>query len=272
MNAKQARLADFIEAAAFRDLYAAAPRQLAASLGLATKEIAGATLLLAPGLPQTMFNRVIGLGVERPASEADLDAVLAAYGPDRRSTYWIHWTPTAEPADLPRWLEARGFTLAARRSWAKMIRGPEPPPVFGTTLDVRTAAVEEQTAVAEAICASFGMPSAFVPWIAALAQRSAWRMFGAFDGSAAVGGAYLYIDRGTGWLGLGGVRPDYRNRGAHRALMASRIRAAIAAGCTQIVTETGEPVGDEPNPSLANMQRSGFVRVCSRLNYASPPA
>lgn len=272
MDADTARLADFIEAAAFREIYAAAPQQLAASLGLAANEFAGATLLIAPGLQQTMFNRVIGLGVPRPVSEADLDAVIAAYGDDRRPTYWIHWTPTAQPADLPRWLEARGFTLAGRRSWAKMIRGTEPPPSFDTTLDVRTPTVEEQTAVAEAICASFGMPPAFVPWIAALAKRPAWRAYGAFDGSAAVGGAYLYIGGGTGWLGLGGVRPDYRNRGAHRALMALRIREAIAAGCTQIVTETGEPVGNEANPSLANMQRSGFARVCSRLNYASPPA
>jgi hypothetical protein len=49
--------------------------------------------------------------------------------------------------------------------------------------------------------------------------------------------------------------------------MAARIRPAIEAGCTAIVTETGEPVGDEPNPSLANMLRCGFVRVASRLNY-----
>jgi len=51
--------------------------------------------------------------------------------------------------------------------------------------------------------------------------------------------------------------------------MAARIRGAIEAGCTAIVTGTGEPVGDEPNPSLANMLRCGFARVGSRLNYES---
>lgn len=50
--------------------------------------------------------------------------------------------------------------------------------------------------------------------------------------------------------------------------MALRIRAAIAAGCTQITTETGEPVADEPNPSLVNMRYCGFKQVCSRLNDA----
>lgn len=59
---------------------------------------------------------------------------------------------------------------------------------------------------------------------------------------------------------------------AQRAPMALRVREAIAAGCARIVTETGEPVSDEPNPSLANMQWCGFRRVASRLNYAAPAA
>ena len=46
-----------------------------------------------------------------------------------------------------------------------------------------------------------------------------------------------------------------------------RAARAIEAGCTAIVTGTGEPVGDEPNPSLANMLRCGFARGGSRLNY-----
>jgi hypothetical protein len=52
--------------------------------------------------------------------------------------------------------------------------------------------------------------------------------------------------------------------------MARRISDAIAAGCRHIVTETGEPVGDEPNPSLSNMMRCGFRKVASRLNFQAP--
>jgi len=53
----------------------------------------------------------------------------------------------------------------------------------------------------------------------------------------------------------------------NRAHMTPRIEQAIAAGCAEIVTETGEPIGDEPNPSLHNMHACGFSAAYSRLNY-----
>ena len=52
--------------------------------------------------------------------------------------------------------------------------------------------------------------------------------------------------------------------------MALRIRLAIEAGRTRITTETGEPVGDEPNPSLRNMAACGFAKVFARLNFVAP--
>jgi GNAT superfamily N-acetyltransferase len=152
-----------------------------------------------------------------------------------------------------------------------MLRGTEAPPDFPVALEVREARADEAEAVAQAVCRAFDMPPAFRPWFAALARRPQWRLFCALDGREAVGGGYLYVDGRNAWLGAGGVLKEYRGRSAHRALMALRICAAIAAGCTAIVTETGEPVGGESNPSLANMMRCGFRKVSSRLNY-QPPA
>jgi hypothetical protein len=270
INARHAQLADAIEAAAFRDMVAALPPELARRLGMSCREIAGATLLFASNVPDVMFNRVIGLGVFQPATEADVDAVIAAYRVAGCRSYWVHCTPTALPADLPHWLQERGFQTPRRRTWAKMLRGADPPPRFETDLSVRAAKPEESAPVGEAVCEAFGMPSVFAAWLAGLAHRPAWHPYAAFDGSAVAGGGYLYVEGATAWLGVSSVRAPFRGRNAHRALMALRIRDAIAAGCTQIVTETGEPVGDEPNPSLANMYRCGFALVCSRANYASP--
>lgn len=269
-QAAQARRADAVEAAAYGDLVAAAPADFARAAGLRTSVIAGATLLIAPGIPDTTFNRAIGLGVHRRAAEADLDDVITQFREAGCKNFWIHANPFATPDALPRWLQARGFAPPSRRSWAKMMRGGEPPPEFGDAPDVGVARPAEEAGAVEAIRGAFGMPSAFGAWFTALAHRPRWRLYAARDGSRVVGGAFLYVHGAEAWLGAAGVLKEFRGRGAHRALMALRIREAGAAGCNEVHTETGESIGDEPNPSLANMRRCGFSCVCSRLNYAPP--
>ncbi|MCX7892284.1 MAG: hypothetical protein N2544_07965 [Burkholderiales bacterium] len=267
-----AAASDAIEAAAFVDIFAAAPPALAAELGLRTARIGGATVILAPKLPATIFNRAIGLGMERPATESDLDAIIAFCLEAGEGTlgYWVHANPLASPAAIPRWLEARGFSLPERRTWAKMLRGTAPPPEIPTPLEVRALRRGEENAVAGTIAAAFGMPPALVPWIEAIFGRPKWRSYAVLADGATAGGGALFIDGADAWLGLGAVAPAFRNRGGQGALMALRIAEAIAAGCTRIATETGEPLAGEPNPSLANMYRCGFERVASRVNYAAP--
>lgn len=271
-DAAALRWADRIEAAAFRDLFAAAPPGFAAALGLEIREMAGATLLLAPGIPDEMFNRVIGLGVEYPASERALDAVIDAFRQAGARKWWLHLTPAAEPLALRDWIFARGFTPPRRRAWAKMLHSCAPPPEVDCELQVRRAKPAEWEAVAEAICVAFGMPPAWVLWFSALAAQPRWRAYAVFEDARVVGGGFLYAEGRNAWLGAGGVRPEARKRHGHRALMALRIADAMAAGCSRITTETGEPIADEPNPSLANMAACGFVRIGSRLNFAPPAA
>jgi GNAT superfamily N-acetyltransferase len=264
---REARLVDAVEAAAFADLYAAAPEAFAQSVGLRVVQIAGATLLHAPRIPLSVFNRTIGLGVHHPLTEADLGAVMASFRLAGYAGYWVHHNPVAAPASLVDWLRARGFVEPSRRSWAKMLRGPEAIADVDVDFELRRAFAGEEEAIAEVVCSAFGMPKPFVPWMAALVHRPCWRAYAALDAGKIIGAGFLYLDGATAWLGIGGVMPEARGRNAHRALMALRIREAAAAGCSDIVTETGEAMGDEPNPSLANMQFCGFRRVCSRLNF-----
>ncbi len=273
MNAyAMAAAADVLEAAAFVDFYAGAPRDLAAELGLQTADVNGTTVLLAPRLPATIFNRAIGLGMRRPATEADLNAVITRFreAGEGKLDYWIHANPLAVPGHLPQWLQARGFVTAARPTWAKMLRGTAPPPVIPTSLEVRHAHSGEERAIAARIAEAFGMPPPIVRWIEAILARPRWRGYAVLADGAVVGGGALFIDGPGAWLGLGAVASPFRGRGGQGALMALRIADAIAAGCTRIATETGEPIAGEPNPSLANMLRCGFEKVSSRVNFAAP--
>jgi hypothetical protein len=73
---------------------------LAATAYSAAAQAGGATVLRVPEAPESpMLNRVVGLGIEAPASEADVDDALAAIGPG--VTRYVAVAPRAQPAELP---------------------------------------------------------------------------------------------------------------------------------------------------------------------------
>ena len=264
---EHARIVDDAEAEAFRDMYAAAPEDFRRGAGMRALEAGGATVLLAPGIPATIFNRAIGLGVFREATEADLDAVVSASREAGCSNFWIHHNPAARPPALESWLVARGFRLAKRRAWAKMIFGGVVPPQVHSSLVVREVGREHAKDLASVLVTAFEMPPGASSWFDAIVGRAGWHAIAGFDGDVIVCGGFLYCGRDLAWLGVAGTLPAFRGRGGQRAVMAERIRIALEHGIRNIATETGEPVGDESNPSLLNMRRTGFRPVCSRLNY-----
>jgi GNAT superfamily N-acetyltransferase len=260
------RLGDAIEAAAMCDLYAAAPPEMR----MQSAVFGAVTALIAPTLPITFFNRVIGLGNETPATAADIERVSGLFEAAGIGSYWIHLVPSARPAELAELLQQRGFAPPPRRSWAKFLRGTEAPPSPRTELRIREATPADAAAVANVVCTAFGMPPSIAPWFGALVGRPKWHVLVAEDRERVVATASLFVDADMAWLGVGGTLADRRGQGAHKALIAKRIAAAVDFGCRVIATETGEPIQGEPNPSLANLRRAGFVQVCSRLNFEAP--
>ena len=265
-----AAIADDAEALAFTDLYMAAPKSLRSGLGLRVERVADATLLVAPGLPSSMFNRVIGLGLQQRASTADVERIIAVYRSAGCPDWWLHWNPQAAPAEFTGHLLQMGFKLPARRSWAKVLRPAEAAPHIATDLNIGPATDAQAGQATQAIVEAFGMPGLMAEWLRCLHGRAQWRLYAATDVQDVVGGACLFIAGELAWLGMGAIRASHRRRGGQGALMARRIADAAEAGARHVVTETGEPIADEPNPSLANMKRCGFATVASRLNLAGP--
>ncbi len=273
MNALEAaRRADDVEAAAYADLWDAAPAALRGRLGLALHRVADATLLVAPGLPTPMFNRAIGLGLSEAASAQALDELQAVCRSAGVRAWWLHWNPHARPAGFESQLVARGFAAPPRRLWAKMLRPAADAPAVATSLALAPADAATAAATAQAIVTAFEMPPFMAGWLQTLHGRPRWQLLALRDGEAVVGGGCLFVDGDTGWLGMGAVAASHRRRGGQRALLARRIADAAAAGARWVVTETGLPVGDEPNPSLANIRAAGFACVAERSNWAAPAA
>lgn len=265
-----AMLADDVEAAAFVDLFEAAPAALRSRLGLHVEHVGDATLLVAPGLPSSMFNRAIGLGLRQPATTQAVASIIDLYRRNGLESWWLHWNPWAAPDGFTAQLTGLGFTVPARRSWAKVLRPTSFPPERSTDLEIAIARDDQADATTKVIAAVFDMPPYMGDWMRALHGRPRWKLYTVTDAATIVGGGCLFIDAEASWLGMGAIAPTHRRRGAHGALMACRIADSALAGARYAITETGEPITDEPNPSLANMRRCGFETVASRLNFAGP--
>src|SRR5438876_2014328 len=125
MNQELARIAEFAEANAMADLHLAAPPDFAARWGMRVERFGPAIGIIMAGANIPLFNRVLGLGVVEPATEETVDRIVALYG-DAGVDPMVQLAPSARPAELPAWLEARGLRRAD--NWVKVIRGPEPQP------------------------------------------------------------------------------------------------------------------------------------------------
>jgi GNAT superfamily N-acetyltransferase len=258
--------AEQVELSGWREVWEASPPELAARHGIAVAEIGGALCTAVGELESTMFNRVVGLGLSAPATDADLDAV-AAFFAGHGQRFYVSLNPRAKPADLPARLERRGFTPGY--AWMKFTRGAEPPPPTESGLRVERVARDRGADFGEVVAIGYELEPFTADWFAEL-PRTSWRCYVAYDGEEPAGAAALYVHDGTGYLGLAATRPEHRRKGAQSALLATRIGDAIAAGCTTLVTETGERIPMKPSNSYRNILRFGFEEDYLRPNYLSP--
>jgi GNAT superfamily N-acetyltransferase len=226
-----------------------------------TLELGGALCLRLDTAPQAVeLNRAVGLGLSDPATEAGLDEALRFM--DGTSSA-VAVTPDAQPPELRTWLEARGF--GAGYGWTKFIRPAADPPPSRTAL--RVEKVEEGRAFGDAFVRGYGLPGLFGPWLARLPGREGWHCYVGFDGETPAASGALYVTGEVGWLGLAATVPEHRGKGAQGAILSARIEAAADAGCSVVVTETGEPRNGQPGASYRNILRAGFEPQYVRANY-----
>ena len=231
-------------------------------------ELDGVTILRAdeaPGSP--MVNRIVGLGVDEPATEAALDAALQAMGSD--PTCYVTVAPEARPAELTQWLADRG--LEPGWGWMTFRRGVEPVAPQSTSLRLVPVGVAEALDFGRIVATGYGLPEAVVPWAARAPERG-WDCWLALDRDEPAAAAGVFIDEGVGYLGFAATLPEHRGKGGQNALLAERIEHALASGCDVVVTETGERRDSLPSNSYRNILRAGFTEVVVQANWLRPGA
>jgi GNAT superfamily N-acetyltransferase len=249
-----------IERDAVADFQRAAPAAFATAQGVEQLEIAGAVCTVFGAAPNlTLANRVVGLGLDEPATDEVFDTVEEFFG--RRGARFM------VAGDVPG-LERRGYTRGA--AWAIFERRSEPYEVRSGSHAVVEAGADRREEFGRVCVTGSGLPGFLGEWFGAAAGREGWHCFLAVDGDVPVGTGALYAEGGAGWLGFGATLAEHRGRGGQSAILAARIARAHELGLSRLVTSTGELVADRPSTSYRNIERAGFELAYVRPNWLSP--
>lgn len=258
------RMGEEMEIAAWAEMMACMPAAVRAALQADCRKVGGALSISAKSIPFATFNRVVGLGLAEPADTAGVAALADHVRGHSAPVVQIQVAPFARPEAIGPLLEKHGFSRSAVR-WAKMARSTDDGPLVESVVVVEQVSPATAPEFASTVLTGFGMPPIMAPWLEAVARLPNWRCYIARHAGAAIAGGAMYVGDDAAWLGVTATLPPSRGLRAQGALIARRIADAAALGKRHAFTETG--MLDGPNPSLANMMRTGFALSHQRENW-----
>ncbi len=225
-------------------------------------------------LPVGICNRAIGLGIDTPVTEAELDAVIGWMNRNACRPWALTIAPLALDARLEGWLAARGFTRGAGQSRLVHRLGRIEPDPRSTNLVVLEVLPERAIDFGTVMVQGFGLPPAQIPWVSLLVGRPGWRAYLAYDGNVPVATGALYIRGDQAWLGYDATLAPYRGRGAQSSLARHRLADCQRLGVTLVTAETMHPPPGEEAAYIShrNLRRAGFELAYVRYNYLPPKA
>lgn len=259
--------AEQTEAAALAALMHAPSPAVAAPLGIGLHSEGNAVAAFVASVDALSLNRLVGLGVTMPATEAAIDRILAAARRLGVKRLFVQVAPAAAPVELPGWLQARGALPYNR--WVRLWRSTAATPASSPSTHLQVARVHAEHAFefARVLRLGFGMPESIDPWLAATVDGAGWQHYAAWDGAQMIATGALYLADRTAWFGLAATLESHRGHGAQSALITRRFQEAAKFGCDWVVTETAEQRPEHSAPSYRNLLRLGFTEAYLRQNF-----
>lgn len=269
------------EVNAWLDLYEAAPADFMARHGLALAKDGDLVWTTCTTIPFIHFNCVKNIGVDGPASEAQLDRLLAHYRESGIMRPWFYTNPHTEPSRLRCWLEARG--LQHQGGWERIFRDATPlpaEPVFppDPLIPLDDLSVEEVTPGTASQWASFidgkyRLPTSL--WLTALVGRKGWHHYMLRRRGAVEAVRSLFVSKdGSAWSGIDAPVPGVMAPSFDLdAMLGERLlRDGIAAGAKLFVADIEAPLPEHDGPAYRNYDRLGFKLAYLRDHYSYLPA
>ena len=215
--------------------------------------------------PSILINRVLKLGSEYKPTLEQLVDIRTIYANAGISRFFLHVVPEKLGPDYGALLKEAGYEKY--RGWMKFERGTGEVDPVTTDLSICRIGPERATDFVSIVANAFDFGPGFQPAIAALFNDPSWHLYMSFNGDQPAGTGGLYMKDGIAYLDFGATHPDFRRRGGQTGVLNTRIQAALDAGCSSIVTMTGEAVPGDAQYSYSNIQRAGFEEAYLRENW-----
>ena len=268
-DAKQsAKVAEFNEAQAYAALARAAALQGAAR-PVAIDTVADGLALRSDGdRSTTLFNRVIGLGLER-RFDADTLAAVAAKFANCEGPWGLELAPPATHEGVRGLLKQlqlrRGLSTAMLAMDCADLTGDRP------TWRIQRGGLEDGEVAAEMIGGVFGVSHAVTQILRHAPQAGGFTLWMAYEGERPVATSLTHIRGEAAWFGWAATLPSHRKRGLQSALLWHGLRDARERGCRWMTAETAIGTLEMPDASYRNMRRFGFVELYRRHGYLRVP-
>ena len=265
MSMYSSYISERLEAAVVKALHGEAPEELRKQLGLRLERVGSSLVSMAANDPSILLNRSIGIGLDQAATEEEVEAICALYREVGVDRFFLQVHPEARPDNIEVLLQENG--LKSYRRWMKFERHGATVPSLETDLDVRKIDGEYVDDFGRIAGAGFGLTPQAAPLFRGLLNRDEFHLYMTFDGARPAGTGLLFTDGDSAWLDWAATDREFRKRGSQRALLARRITDALDAGCSRLMTCTGEAVPGDPQHSYHNIEWAGFESKFLRENW-----
>jgi GNAT superfamily N-acetyltransferase len=271
---EQSRTVEFSEASAYQSLVQAPSPEDRQRLGLRALALgpnqdAGVAIMADAIQGSLALNRVLGLGLNGPVTDAVLDEIAALYA-SAAAPYALELSPHALPADLLDRLRTRRLRRMGSKT-AVFLHALKSVPDVACDLRIEQVGPEHAAALANICCNTFSMPAEIAVLLQAAHTDSRWRQWMAFDGDTPAGAALSFVDGGVAWSGWAVTLPNFRGRRFHAAYLAAALRDAAAQGCQWFTAETAIGTAEQPDPAYRNLLKLGFELLYERSTFMASP-
>ncbi len=199
------------------------------------------------------LSQVVGLGVRGPVRQPALTDALGVLDRLGATAPMVSVVEGVSPDAVPAWLSALGF--APELELVRLVHRGSLLVTGGFRVEVVGPEAGEDVVT---VCAGLASDRDAAWWRAGLGQPG-WVQVLAYVGERPVGTGGLYVADGVGLLGSTTTLPEFRGRGVHAAMLATRLRLAADAGARRVGT-----LAEEFGPSYRNLLRAGF-EPCHKL-------